>query len=161
MPILLSPNIKTKSRVILFFNEPCQDLGILAYRTIGTRSIKQGSIEEFVAGVFDGMSNASGNAEVPGVLIANPGQLLWHRGGQRPLTLSSWQGLPRKTAVHDAMRLDPVKNRIPGNESLEKHVAYVFERVLDSVTNAQAQIDVIALEWSADAIVKYLNTNCK
>lgn len=157
---MASKDIGLKSRVVVFFGEPNQDLGVLAYRVIGTSSINKGSIEEFVKGILDGRANGANDKEAPGIVIANPGQLLWHRGGARALTMASWLCLPRKSAVHDNMRIDPVKNRIPGNEDLDQHVAHVFGRVLGEMVSPLAKIDVIALEWSSLSVIRYLNQNC-
>ena len=44
-----------------------------------------------------------------------------------------WLSLPRPSAVHEAYRVDPMKNKIPGNKDSEAHVAYVFNHVLGAV----------------------------
>ena len=161
VPILVSPDLGKKSRIIVFFGEPFQDLGVLAYRVIGTNAIYKGSIEEFVKGILEGKANGANDKDTPGIVIANPGQLVWHRGGARAITLTSWLSIPRKSAVHDSMRLDPVKNRVPGNEDVDKHVEFIFEKVLGSLASPKAKLDVIAMEWSTTSVVRYLNKNCR
>ena len=188
LPILTTPDVSKKDRVIVYFGEPCQDLGIFAYRTVGTECIHRGSIQDFVDKIhagcasvdihkavnrLDGVENSHGEdigkrqstvqkqTEIPGLIVANPGQLVWHCAGKKAMTLSSWQCLPRKTAVHEVMRIDPVRNRIPGNEDVDKHVAYMFETVLPTLTRKNVQVDVIAMEWTSYAVVRYLNTKCK
>lgn len=127
-----------------------QDLGIFAYRIIGQESISSGSALDFVHDIQNGKDGAD-----TAIVIANPGQLLWNRRGQRALTLSSWNGLPRKTGVSNAIRIDPVKNHIPGNYDVKEHVNCVFEAV-GKLAKEDVKIDVIGLGEGAEESVKFL-----
>lgn len=89
-------------------------------------------------------------------MIANMGQLLWYRRGQRALTLSSWRGLPRKNGVSEPMRIDPVKNHITGNGNAKEHAESVFEAV-EKLARRDAKIDVIGVGEGAEEAVKYLD----
>ena len=140
-----------------------QDLGIWAYRMInrgGPGAITRGSAVDFFK-ALQGQASSVEDTSAPGVVIANPGQLLWWRGGKRAVSFVSWHSLPRKSAVHGPMRIDDVKNRVPGNESLENHVRYVFDEVMAKMTNEDAQIDVIGLSDGGSMAMKFLNDNCE
>lgn len=100
IPILASSEISKKQRVIVVLGEGNQDLGIWAYRTVGQKSINQGSAMDFVkdlqnykAARSSSSASASGNEGAPGVIIANLGQLVWYRGGRRAMTLITWRAL--------------------------------------------------------------------
>ncbi len=167
IPILVSSDIAKKQRVIVVLGESVQDLGIWAYRTVGQKSINEGSAVDFVNDVRrhttptkSFASSDVANAEAPGIIIANPGQLVWYRGGRRPMTLRTWQALPRRSAVHMPMRLDMVKNRVPGNEDSEKHVEYLFRKVLPELLKKDAAVDVIGIGDGATEAVKFLDANC-
>ncbi|KAI9819160.1 MAG: hypothetical protein M1827_007316 [Pycnora praestabilis] len=147
IPILVGPDLSSKSRVILIFNEAMQDLGIWAYREIGSRGgINQGSMVNMIKLLY---SMHNGEKEAPGVVIANLGQLIWYRGGKKAVSSVSWHSLPRKSAVHSPMRLDNVKNRVPGNEDWKAHVSYIFNEVVSKFVNKDAKIDVIGLSDGA------------
>lgn len=129
-----------------------QDLGVLAYRIIGQECIAAGSALNFVHDVQS--RDDSGDTAI---VIANLGQLLWNRRTQRALTMASWNGLPRKNGVSNAVRIDPVKNHIPGNENVEAHVKSVFEDVIGKLAREDVVIDVIGVGDGAEESVKYLD----
>ena len=142
----------------MLFPEREQELGIFSYRTIGNENINKGSAINFVRSIVTGAALSSGK-EIPGVIIANPGQLLWYRGGGRAVSRKQWATLPRDSAVAEPFRIDEVKNRVSGNEDLKAHVKYVFENVVDGILRKDARIDVIGLEWTGQAAVMHLAAN--
>ncbi|EEQ30544.1 hypothetical protein McanCB56680_007104 [Microsporum canis] len=178
VPILVSPSFKTDKRIIVVFGEPVQDLGIWAYRTIGSDTINSGSAVDFTTAVLGGKkasftetkSGSKGDTTVgsdvnkahdetdktpaPGLILTNPGQLVWHCAGERAISLPSWLALPRKHAVEPPMKMT-VRNKIPGNETWQDHVTYVFDEVLDKLA-PDAKIDVIGLAEGSLAAVRYL-----
>ena len=159
IPILISRNLSSKKRVILIINEAIQDLGIWAYRVIGGNDGPDAIDRGSAAGFIKTLQKKYGD-DAPGLIIANPGQLLWWRGGKRSLTFSSWDSLPRKTAVHGPFRIDDVKNRVDGNRSVKEHVAYMFNDVLTNLVADDARVFVIGLSDSADEVIHFLNDNC-
>ncbi|KAI4258899.1 MAG: hypothetical protein LQ352_001012 [Teloschistes flavicans] len=152
IPIYTSPNISTCSRLILYIGESWQDLGVLAWRTIGRTSIAAGSIINLVHAIQQA-------PDQPGIVIANPGQLLWYRGGQRAVTLITWNALPRPTAVSVAMEISEEKNRVLGNRTPMEHVAHIFEEVIPKLAKADVAIDVMATGDGAQVAVEYLRNN--
>lgn len=56
------------------------------------------------------------------------------------------------------MRIDPVKNRVPGNEDAAAHVKYVFEEVVPRMVNPSASLDIIGVGEGASELVAYLQT---
>ena len=130
-----------------------QDLGVFAYRIIGQESISAGSALDFTHDIQSSKDGAD-----TAIVIANLGQLLWYRRGQRAVTMASWNGLPRKSGVRGPMRIDPVKNHIPENEDVKAHVKSVFE-VVGKMASDDAVIDVIGLGDGAEEAVEYLDQN--
>lgn len=55
------------------------------------------------------------------------------------------------------MRLDGVRNRVPGNEDLEAHVKCVFEEVVGRLVRKDAAVDVIGLGAGANEVPAYLD----
>lgn len=163
IPILASSNLSDKKRVILVFNEAIQDLGIWAYRMVnrsGPGSISRGSAIGF-AKELQSYATSPTDKESHGLVIANLGQLLWWRGGKSAISFATWNALPRKSAVHGAMRIDEVKNRVPGNENWDQHVQYIFNEVMEKMTDKDVQIDIVGLSDGGSTAMKFLNDNCK
>ncbi|KAI4104343.1 MAG: hypothetical protein L6R37_003340 [Teloschistes peruensis] len=152
IPIYTSPNISTCNRLVLYIGESWQDLGILAWRTIGLKSIAAGSIINLVHAIESA-------PDKPGIVIANPGQLLWYRGGQRAVTMTTWNALPRQTAVSLAMEISEEKNRVAGNRTPMEHVAHIFEEVIPKLAKANVAINVMATGDGAQVAVEYLRDN--
>ncbi|KAL8710219.1 MAG: hypothetical protein Q9220_005150 [cf. Caloplaca sp. 1 TL-2023] len=152
IPIYTSTNLPTCTRLIVYIGESWQDLGVFAWRTIGQYTIASGSIIDFVHSIQK-------RPDPPGVIIANPGQLLWYRGGQRAVTQTTWLALPRKWAVSPAMEIDEVRNRVPGNRNPAEHVAYVFNEVVTKMARKDAKIDVVGMGDGAREVVEYLRDN--
>jgi hypothetical protein len=69
--------------------------------------------------------------------------------------------LPRKSAVHDALAMDPEKCSIPGNRDYREHVCYVFEHVLRGLVSEDAKLELVGLESTGHAMIDYLAENCK
>ncbi|KAK4697903.1 hypothetical protein P7C71_g237, partial [Lecanoromycetidae sp. Uapishka_2] len=154
VPILASSNLSTAKRIIVYIGESVQDLGVLAYRIIGQESITAGSVLNFVNEVH----SRDGNGDTA-IVIANMGQLLWHRRTRRAMTMASWNGQPRKTGVSNAVRIDPVKNHIPGNMNVEEHVKSIFEEVILESAREDVAINLVAIGDGAEDAVKYLDRN--
>ena len=158
VPILVSPDLETKNRVIVLFSERDQDLGIFSYRVIGEEGINIGSAVNFVTSILSGQASKSGG-DVPGIILTNPGQLLWYRGGGQAISRTQWYELPRSSAVEEPMRIDEERNAVEYNRDYQEHVNYVLRNVIEIVVNKNARIDLIGLEWTGQAALKYLAAN--
>ncbi|KAI4125318.1 MAG: hypothetical protein LQ338_004332 [Usnochroma carphineum] len=152
IPIYTSTNISTSHRLIVYVGESWQDLGVFAWRIIGNDSIASGSIIDFVHTAQQGHEN-------PAILIANTGQLLWYRGGQRAVTQTTWAALPRRTAVSPPMQIDEVRNRVEGNREPGEHVKYIFDEVIPKMCREDVKVDVIGMGDGAPEVVGYLRRN--
>ncbi|KAL2054147.1 hypothetical protein ABVK25_005686 [Lepraria finkii] len=151
VPILTSSNLATAKRLVLYFGESTQDLGIFAYRIVGQESIASGSALDLVHNIQSGKDGAD-----TAIVIANLGQLLWNRRGQRAMTMATWNSLPRKTGVSGPTRIDAIKNHIPGNEGVREHVASVFAAV-EKLAKGDVAIDIIGIGEGAEEVVEYLD----
>ncbi|KAL5043533.1 hypothetical protein BDW71DRAFT_119048 [Aspergillus fruticulosus] len=170
VPILVSKNLASASRIILVFGEPVQDLGIWAYRTIGTESINAGSAVDFVKAIVhpnqdvesasETQSKATKKGDVA-VVLANTGQLVWHCGLGKAMTIVTRLALPRPSAV-DPPLAETRRNKIPGNENWQEHVNSVFEGILAArgrLVRRDAMIDVIGAAEGGLGAVRYLARN--
>ncbi|KAL8733589.1 MAG: hypothetical protein Q9166_001998 [cf. Caloplaca sp. 2 TL-2023] len=153
IPIYTSTNIATCSRLIIYIGESWQDLGVFAWRTIGQETIAAGSILDFIHTI------QSQSPDKPGILVANTGQLLWYRGGQRAVTQTTWQALPRQWAVSPPMEIDEERNRVVGNRDPKEHVAYIFDEVIPKMCKKDVAMDVIGMGDGGPIVAEYLQGN--
>lgn len=158
VPILVSPSLETKSRVIIVFGEPSQDLGVWAYRTIGHEGINIGSAVDFATAILKGSEDV--DASSTGLILANPGQLVWYCGGERAVSLPTWNAIPKASAVDPPLRMS-YRNYIPGSENWREHINYVFEEVLGKMTSTDSRIDIIGLAEGGLGAIQYLSKNCR
>ncbi|KAH0565604.1 hypothetical protein GP486_000992 [Trichoglossum hirsutum] len=157
VPILVSKELQKRSRVVIVFGSPNEDLGIWCYRKLGSNgcSISAGSAVDLVKRLS---SYHASETETPGVIIANTGQLLWHRKGKRAVSFNTWNVMPRKSAVSKGYRIDDKKNRVPGNEDPDQHIQYVFNTVVMKLVDENAGLDIIASAGGMD-VLKFLDDN--
>ncbi len=157
IPILTTTNLFTASRVLVYFGESCQDLGVLAYRTIGISSLASGSIINLISAIRAREAPSSTNkVEETAIVIANPGQLIWYRRGARAVTSVSWKMLPRKTATDPSMVIDEARNRVQGHKDKEEHLRSVMTFVKGHI-NDGAKLEIIAAGDGVAAVVNFLD----
>ena len=156
IPVITSSNLPTAKRLIVYIGESMQGHGIFAYRVIGQESIASGSALDFVHAI-----QSREDSTDTAIVIANLGELVWYRRGQRAMTIASWNALPRKTGVGNPMRIDPVKNHVPGHANTKEHVTSVFEEVLGKLARQDVVIDLIGVGEGAEEAVGYLDRHWK
>ncbi|OJD15018.1 hypothetical protein AJ78_04703 [Emergomyces pasteurianus Ep9510] len=176
VPILTSSAALSQTRLIVVFGEPTQDLGIWAYRVIGKEGINIGSAVNFATAVLGDSDSRKGTRPLiintnasraqnhdhsptsragAGLVLTNPGQLIWHCAKEKAISLPMWHALPRRNAVEPPMRMT-FRNKIPGNETWQDHITYVFEEVLGKLAAPDVKIDVIGLAEGGLGAVRYL-----
>jgi hypothetical protein len=166
---------------VVVFGEPTQDLGVWAYRSVGTDGINAGSAVSLAeallgrspnqgeSGQTDGGQNgdkseANGNkpSGETALILANTGQLIWHCAARRCVTHPTWLALPRRSAVDPPASMS-TRNEVPRNATWQEHVECVFEDVLAArgrLVREDARIDVIGLAEGGLGAVRYLGENC-
>ncbi|EEP80691.1 predicted protein [Uncinocarpus reesii 1704] len=164
VPILVSSSLGSQSRVIVVFGEPAQDLGIWAYRAM-EQGLNFGSAVNFAKAVVGDSkeskdANNSKTTRKSGLVLANPGQLVWYSHGERAVSLPTWHAIPRRYAVDPPMKMS-YRNKIPGNENWQDHITYVFEEVLAKSLSETAKIDIIGLAEGGLGAIRYLAEHCR
>jgi hypothetical protein len=172
VPILVSSNMATASRVIVIFGETTQDLGVWAYRTIGAQSIDEGSVVPLARAILRCHNNDGASEDIAiesrdrkdtALVLANTGQLIWHCGSAKAMTMPTWLACPRKSAVDSPLRMT-YRNKIPCNENWQEHIKYVFEEVLAArgrLLRDDAKISIIGLAEGGSGALRYLASHCK
>lgn len=154
VPIFATPNLKEKTRVVVIFGEPCQNLGNLALRIAnGPGGIDKGTMVSVVRDLHAQQSSPD-DPRAPGILLANVGSVFWWPEGRKALTLAAVADMPLPSMVHDGRRIT-AENRIPGSETPEKHVEYILNRVVPALASTEARIDLIGIGDSSDMLVNF------
>lgn len=158
VPILVSSNLRTATRITLILGSPDQELGVWTWRSMAERGINAGSMVEISREILK--SKAGNNTAL---IIANLGQLVYHCGSEQAMSQRTWFALPVETAAHPPPR-QTWRNIIPRNGNWREHVKCIFEDLLtpeSGMVNPEAKIDIIGVEEGGSGAVEYLAENCK
>ncbi|KAJ5209060.1 hypothetical protein N7449_003439 [Penicillium cf. viridicatum] len=151
IPIMVSGNVTTAPRVVVFFGEIVEDLGVFSYRDACDDGISFGSILGFAKGLLGENSQDSPNA----LILANAGQTVWYNSGWFAMTADSVQGQHRSSAVERKRPLDA--RNVIGDGSIGEHVENVFHQVLMRGNfRVGARIDIIGMSEGGHAAMTYL-----
>ncbi|OAL57092.1 hypothetical protein IQ07DRAFT_652273 [Pyrenochaeta sp. DS3sAY3a] len=178
VPILApAPSIlKTRKRVIVLINNDTQDLGILSYGQLqGDLGVNGGSVVNFVKeiitnsvpdkykNIFADGEGVKDDEDVPALIVMNPGQLLYSHKLNRAMSMKSWTAMPRKSMLHDMVRIHETQNHIKAHHNSKEHISSVFNDVLCNTDRvaANAEVYVIAIENGADNMLAALTDNFK
>ncbi|GAM41283.1 hypothetical protein TCE0_042f14298 [Talaromyces pinophilus] len=154
VPILVSSNLPTATRITLILGSPDQDLGIWTYRSMAEQGINRGSMVEITKEILTNKPDTA-------MIIANMGQLVYHCGSGQAMSQLTWFALPVETAAHPPAR-QTWRNLIPRNGNWREHVTCIFEDVLapeSGMVNPEAKIDIIGVEEGGLGAVEYLVEN--
>jgi len=159
--------LKKAKRVVIVVGKLSEDLGIWDWKsTRGEAGMEAGTVVGFVkdllASSFGGGVDENEN-EITAFIMPNPGQLLYSYKHNTAMTLDSWASLPRPSALHMAPLIDEKMNRIEGSETAEKHLRYVFGKIVasEAFVAKDAETFLIGLNDGADQVLKMLEENCK
>ncbi|WQF82888.1 hypothetical protein CDEST_07902 [Colletotrichum destructivum] len=157
VPLFTSANLATASRVVVFFGEPSQDLGILALRVAnGPGGVDKGSMVSVVQ-EFGRQSSSASDPSPPGIVLANTGELWWWPEGKKALSPVQALAVPRKSMVHHGRAFDPKIHSVPRNESPEAHVRYILDEALSVLVSPTARLDIVGIGLGADHATKALD----
>lgn len=172
--------LKTRKRIVVIVNDSIQDLGILAYRQLQRelglngasvvdfakelikRTVKDTFVEKY-NDIFEDGFEVDNKDDIPGLIVMNTGQLLYSYKYNKSMTLRSWSAMPRKSAVHEMIRIHEQENRISGHRDPQEHIQSVFDDILCNPDRVapNAEVYLIAIENGADHSISLLTSNCK
>ncbi|GAB0140747.1 hypothetical protein EsHS_00001360 [Epichloe bromicola] len=157
VPIFASPDLASKTRIVVVFGEPTQHLGLLAGRVAnGPGGINKGSMVSVVQELHSHISSV-GDPSPPGIIIANPGQLYWWPEGFRTLTITDSAAIPLPSLVHTGRRYCEDLNSVPSNRTSEEHVSYVVDELLGEHVSESAKLSLVAIGQSCEVLTKFLD----
>lgn len=151
VPILTSKNLAECKRCVVYIGQPSQDLGVLANRLMDAESIAAGSLISLI----DAVHKTNTSTEHDGIVVANPGQLVWYRRGKKAVTYESWYNIPRRSAVSPSMTMGE-GNKIPRNHDPEQHIQCFFEDVVLPLAKRGCKLNIISVGAGAIETINYL-----
>ena len=153
----MDDDLHKKDRVVLVFGERNNTVGLLASRVAnGPGGINKGSMISVVRELRNQKATRK-SSSAPGIVLANTGQLYWWPEGKRALTLKARPRIPLPSIVHAGYKPRSELNSIPGQETGEQHIQYMFDHVVKSKTAGTSIIDVIAIGNTCDKVQKFLD----
>ncbi|KAK8156011.1 hypothetical protein IWX90DRAFT_480974 [Phyllosticta citrichinensis] len=98
--------------------------------------------------------------QTPGLVVLNPGQLLYSHRLDKSMTRQSWNSQPRKTAMHPVPGYDTEFNTIPGNRTVAEHVKFVFDNIINNPewVSRDANVYIIGNGNGGDAVLDFLDS---
>lgn len=155
-PVFVSSNLANASRIVVFIGELVEDLGVFSYRDICDEGVSFGSVLKLAKAVLGENPQDSPTT----LILANPGQQIWHNASGTPMTVEAFHGRARHSAVARERPLS-LRNAIQGNTSLANHTEYIFEKILFNALPIGAKVDVLGLSEGGFAALMYLKKRCK
>ncbi|KKY20287.1 putative ribosomal protein s14 [Diplodia seriata] len=103
--------------------------------------------------------NVPENWQAPGLVVLNPGQLLYSYQLDKAVTKQSWDSQPRKSAIHPVATIDPIRNRAEGHRTVDEHVKSTFDTILNNPdwVAPDAHIYMIGIGNGGDAMLRVLS----
>ncbi|KAI7139696.1 hypothetical protein D0869_14704 [Hortaea werneckii] len=108
-------------------------------------------------GASSELDEAMMDRDTPGVIILNPGQLIYSPQLNKAMSQAEWLGRPKPNALSDHYRIDDDHNRVPCHKTPEQHVATVFEHVIPTITREDVRLYVAGLSDGGEALLKFLD----
>lgn len=160
LPILCSaPEILKKARrVIVVLQDPAESWLMWSRNTVTTVSGIEAGSPIVLAKAIDEQYDGD-----VGLIVMNPCQLLYSYESGAALSSNTWRYRPNRSAVHSEREVVIDYNRIPGNNTVAKHVEFVFRNVIfnSEYVNPSATFHLIGNNNGCEYILQFLHDNCK
>ncbi|KAM0718112.1 hypothetical protein Q7P37_006444 [Cladosporium fusiforme] len=154
---ILASDIKdlaTKKHVFIFVGDSTQELGILSWKTTETEGgLDKGTAVGLVKEIH---GTVSASSELPGVIILNPGELLWSPESGKCLSYTGWKNRTRPNAFSETFAITR-HNKVRGHETPQAHVKTFLGSFVHGLVAPDTQIFVIALGDGGDSALSCLN----
>ncbi|KAF7184939.1 hypothetical protein HII31_13751 [Pseudocercospora fuligena] len=160
--------LKKKHDIVVIIGEASEDAGIWAWRVAGKEGgIESGSaigvaarLQSFGQGMRDDdfedereepevranqVGKESEKDTTPGLIVLNPGQLLYSHEMNKNMTHTSWLHRRRPHALSDPCVIDPMHNRVKSHQDAETHLHTCFEHVLQQIMPDGARLYCIMI----------------
>ena len=127
----------------------------------GTETPEQGGIKTDAAWGFQSKERMDSvvtlnKDDIPGVIILNPGQLLYSHELNKVMSLNSWYARAKCSAVGGTYVINDNHNKMPGHKNAKEHVYTIFDHVLPKLIDSKAKLFVIGITDGAENFINYM-----
>ncbi|EME39014.1 hypothetical protein DOTSEDRAFT_29195 [Dothistroma septosporum NZE10] len=179
--------LRAKRDVIIVIGEAAagrQDAGIWAYRVLmNGGGIEQGSVVGLAKMVKDQAERKAVRQEVskadydedlaastaelgidrcdgstPGMIILNPGQLLYSSIENKSMSQVTWDCRPRATARSPVYDISDEYNKVPGHREPRDHIAAAFDDIIPRLVDPRSRLYIITIGDSAEHTISTLDS---
>jgi hypothetical protein len=163
--------LRRQKDVVIVVNEPTQDLGVWAYRSLTREGgLEHGSVVGLVKKLQHKVAPSTQigsmlerlkleelgeTSSCPGIIILNPGELLYSNELHKNMSQKAWLARPKKNALESDIKIDNKHNRVPGHENHDAHIRTVLERVVTKIVNKDARLFIVGMSNGAESMMKY------
>ncbi|KAF2162997.1 hypothetical protein M409DRAFT_26445 [Zasmidium cellare ATCC 36951] len=141
-----------------------QDAGIWAYRSL----MREGGLEKGSAVGLTEMlrkmgkelkveGDEEGKKAEAGVVILNPGALLYSHKEKKAMTQTSWMGRQKKDSLTAGYEVDEKWNKVAMHTTATEHIKTVLAHVLPKHLNKKARVHILCVGESAKDTIDYLD----
>lgn len=95
--------------------------------------------------------------DTPGIIVLNPGQMLYSHKLEKNISFETWRAMPKANALEVAASIHPFHNRVPGHKNPQEHINTVLEHIIPQLTREKTRIWVIAVSDGAEHFINYMN----
>ncbi|KAF2723579.1 hypothetical protein K431DRAFT_344478 [Polychaeton citri CBS 116435] len=93
---------------------------------------------------------------VPGVIIMNPGQLLYSPSMNRSISQASWMARRKGSAIDDVFEIDERYNKVEGHKTSEEHIKTTMSSIPDWV-GENARLHLLGVGDGANGMLTFLD----
>lgn len=97
-------------------------------------------------------------SSLPGMVVCNPGELIWSNINQECTSAATWYDQKRETGFSDQYHATDKHNQIPEHEDPERHVASCLRAYLMYIAGPKTRVNIITIGDGSANVLGYLNT---
>lgn len=149
--------ISHKRHVFIVVGDSNQELGIFSWKTTKTYGgISKGTAVGLIESLHSMVAASCETSETPGIIILNPGELLWSDQLGSCMSHNAWTARKRPNALNEPYAITG-HNRVAGHEHPFEHVTTFMQHYVSVLVAPSAKIYITALGDSGSTVLKYLN----
>ena len=96
-------------------------------------------------------------SDLPGIIILNPGELLWSHELKECMSSTTWQDRGLQHAFSSQYKVDEDQNRVPRHEDPASHVKTCLAWFLDVFEGHNIKLNIITVGDASEHVLAYLN----
>ncbi|KAK4495513.1 hypothetical protein PRZ48_013845 [Zasmidium cellare] len=133
-----------------------QDAGVWAYRSL----MREGGLQKGSAvGLAEMLRKMGkeGGVEEAGMVILNPGQLLYSHEENKAMSQTTWMARAKKTSLSAGYEVDEKYNQVEMHTTAKEHIRTVLGHILPKLLDDKARVHMLCVGESVKDTIDYLD----